>query len=419
MLPNFLKNALLKLVLPKLEKILLAELPIAPPSRTRLPIVSKLPGNIFDPTKVLFGSCARLPSGNFLLKPGDYLIPVMTYCMKSNAGSPSHHRYQLATLSGSKSTEVEILNRRAPQDFDVRGIQELSWAIQHGIPFEQMSKISQQIIMKIMPELKKNFEEDFLTKAEKNWDSASKFIPSAPSFQAIISLAIGSLGETGEVIQNIISLRQNVLNEGARYETFAGTISSSGKSNNLGDQITTPWSRVQKNIFARFITEGSYGDPAVIQVRVSSASGEAAQFNPYLLVADPGTSAIQPLSISTINPAWILALPFLPEELLIALLAFSIAMMDWESIINALKRVDSAPSPNLQKILDEANQLLSEKHDEIEKPARDLGILDDAKEITEGGKDGARNYEKTGGADARDRDFNKFPGQEIDRSSDG
>jgi hypothetical protein len=93
------KRAALLAARPVLEKIFYVEVSIAPSNRELFPTVPSLLGGPFDPRKYLRNQ-RHFSQGTVELSPGDYTVPVMSYCMKSSGSSPIAHRYQLGKLSG-------------------------------------------------------------------------------------------------------------------------------------------------------------------------------------------------------------------------------------------------------------------------------------------------------------------------------
>jgi hypothetical protein len=69
---NVAVQAAIKLAQPALEKAFVAQAPIAPSSRGRLPIVDRLPGGMFNPSAKVGKSLSYDSKGNVVLSPGDY-----------------------------------------------------------------------------------------------------------------------------------------------------------------------------------------------------------------------------------------------------------------------------------------------------------------------------------------------------------
>jgi hypothetical protein len=94
------KELVLQKVRPGLEKNLSQENPINPPESSAYPLVQQLPGSPFVARQTIRSLFTYDSKGNLLLSPGDYVFPVMTYCMKSSASSPTGHIYSLSKMEG-------------------------------------------------------------------------------------------------------------------------------------------------------------------------------------------------------------------------------------------------------------------------------------------------------------------------------
>lgn len=81
-----------------------------------------------------------------LLQPGDYVIPVMTFCLKYDADSPSGYIYTLNQLQGSSAQIIRQLNSKALPKYTTKEIQILIWNILGGLSYSEMDKVSQKII---------------------------------------------------------------------------------------------------------------------------------------------------------------------------------------------------------------------------------------------------------------------------------
>jgi hypothetical protein len=110
---NWANNLAFKLALPILEKLFFAEVAIAPSSRSVFP-TSNLQGGEFDAEGSRNKKIRLNPNGSLYLQPGDYEIPVQTYCMESSASSPNAHRYTLSKLEGKRAAYIRSLNLKGP-----------------------------------------------------------------------------------------------------------------------------------------------------------------------------------------------------------------------------------------------------------------------------------------------------------------
>ena len=79
-------------------------------SENMFPLVNYEKGKPFNPLKSLKNEISYLKNGKILLPPGDYIIPVMTYCMDSTVISPNGYNYILTQYHGERSEVKSIVN---------------------------------------------------------------------------------------------------------------------------------------------------------------------------------------------------------------------------------------------------------------------------------------------------------------------
>ncbi|HXW52390.1 MAG TPA: hypothetical protein VEJ41_10400, partial [Candidatus Acidoferrales bacterium] len=145
-----------------------------------LPTIANLPGGAFHPasfavTRKLF---AGAPSGVIHLPPGDYNVTVVTYCMGHQNQGPWRNKFLLAPIKGAWSDIVVALNYRAAGSrFTPPQIQVLSWSLQAGMDYQEMSAQSQQVIDGLLPEYKSRLAGDFYDRARDEWNSLSSKVP--------------------------------------------------------------------------------------------------------------------------------------------------------------------------------------------------------------------------------------------------
>lgn len=411
------KHAALLAAKPVLEKVFYAEAPIVPSNRDLFPTISKLSGSPFDPRKY-FANRLQFSNGTVELPPGDYVVPVMTYCMKSSGASPSNHRYQLGKLSGKAAQIIRDVNAKALTIFLPEEIQTLSWNIQNGVPFDEMSTGSKQIVDVIIPEHRKELEKSSFKVFSEKWDGIAINM-GLPRFDEITDEALNNLGDLGREIIALREFRRRLRESGGGYESLRELISLPGISENLGTEATTPWSKLSENVYARFLITGHFLDVGELQIRIISAKRTPADSKNQLtridissLIADPGKGEIQPLSLSAL--AGMLAVRGIPASASPALIAAVIAAIladkyvDWDAFSKAAEKFGESARDVIQKGL----RALSKEHDALEKPLRDSGIIDGNTKDSSKSTDGARNYEIPGGKEALERDFAKLPGRE-------
>ena len=229
----------------------------------------------------------------------------MTYCMNSSASSPAGHIYSLSKLEGERAKIIQDLNLLAPAKYFADEIQMVSWGIQNGLSYEELGKTGQEMIDSVIPHYKSELEESLLIKLERRWNQASSLSGGMlPSFLASAENLEEELGEIGKRIQGMQEFRERLREVGYDYARLSEMIDTTTRSQATGDTL---WSKVSDNVYARFITEESFGGIGYIQVRVlsnssgreiNSTANKHAVLNLVSLQANPNTNEIQPLSSS-------------------------------------------------------------------------------------------------------------------------
>ncbi len=167
------KELALQKMRPRLEKILSQESPIDPPERSTYPLVQKLPGNPFIARQTIRSTFTYNSKGYLNLSSGDYVFPVMTYCMNSSASSPAGHNYSLSQLTGKRAKIIRKLNLLAPAKYFADEIQMVSWSLQNGLSYGELGKLGQEMVDSVIPHYKSELKESILTQIEKKWDQTS------------------------------------------------------------------------------------------------------------------------------------------------------------------------------------------------------------------------------------------------------
>lgn len=396
------KRAALLAAKPVLEKIFDAGAPIAPSNRELFPIIQTLPGQPFDPKKS-FGNHQHFSKGTVALPPGDYIIPVISYCMKSSGSSPSAHRYQLGKLSGRAVSIIYDLNARALSRFRPEEIQVTSWSIQSGVPFEEMSAESQKIIDAVIPEHRKELEKPFLKDLSEKWDTIAEKM-GLPHFNELTDQTLDRLGELGQAISSLKEFRKALKESWGSYESLKSLISLPGNSDTPGTAATTPWSQLSENVYARFLTTGYYLNVGKLEIRVvpskrvpQATGNRSEKVDIAGLIADPGSTGVQPLSFSPLHasaaiPLLAAADPAIVAAFLAALIASEYT--DWDAVGKAIEKWGESTQRELQGLIEKLRQMYTKEFTKpgqvISPPAVPEGfpnlIPDKAKTPRPGGK---------------------------------
>ncbi len=317
---DVLKGAVSDQLIKTLGGTLTKESPIASSSEALFPTVSQLPGRAFNPQPMpptLMSQIRRSADGSVTLSPGDYRIPVNVFCMKVSAHSPAGHRYLLAPLKGKSADIITALNARsAGTSIPHSQLQVLSWNLQAGMKYEELTPELRTIVDQLLPDYKSRLSQSFYERIESTWSNLSGTIPGLPSMNS----AVGRLGKVGQTIVTLRQTRETLMRYGNSFESLSRTFVLPGQANTPGSSVNTPWSQISPQVYARLVTQGTYADPGELQVRVVNAGSIGLQLGQRVastslagtlnlaavpikvplagLVGDPQDTSVQPLSMS-------------------------------------------------------------------------------------------------------------------------
>jgi peptidoglycan hydrolase-like protein with peptidoglycan-binding domain len=308
------------------------EAPIVSSADATYPTVEQLPGTGFNTAQAIVnGRKVTLDSsGTALLAAGDYLVPVDVFCMKHNASSPNGQRYVLAPLKGKFAEVIAALNSRSSgKGFNHSQLQILSWNLQAGMKYDDMTPENQAIIDRLIPDHKGKLTKNFLETIESTYNRLAPFAPGMPSS---MNSALDRLGDVGRTFGQVRQVQSQLRQYGNDYSALSRLLTSSDRGDGFqaGGETNTPWSKINDRLYGRLVTENNYSGPARLQLRVlpntnqssnqspivvasSELSGnlfpesiaatpEAVPVNVGQIVADPQTPSIQPLTVSPQPP---------------------------------------------------------------------------------------------------------------------
>jgi hypothetical protein len=284
-----------------LAKSLGEEGPIVSSTKASYPTVDRLPGEAFNSTQAeVNGRTVTLDNtGKAVLPAGDYLVPVDVFCMKHNASSPAAQRYLLAPLKGKLADVIAALNSRSTgQGINHGQLQVLSWNLQAGMKYDDMTPENKAIIDKLIPDHKSKLTKNFLETIESTYN---RFAPAVPGMPSSINSALDRLGDVGRTFSQIRQVQSELRQYGNDYSTLSRLLTSSDRGNafQAGGEANTPWSKIGDRLYGRLVTENGYSGPARLQLR--ALPGQPVAFKLTETVADPQTPSIQPLSMSPQN----------------------------------------------------------------------------------------------------------------------
>lgn len=231
--------------------------------------VAALPGGPFHPasraaTRALF---THRSSGTIQIPPGDYNISVVTYCMGHHNQGPWRDKFLLAPIRGAWSDIVVALNYRAyGSRFSAPQIQTLSWALQAGMNYGEMSSTTRQIVDQLLPEFKSRLQGDFYERARDEWNAIASKVPGAPGFDG----ALNQLGDVGKSLQTLRQARDQIIANANDFNALVGQLTTVGNGRPPSPMAVTPWSILTPGIYARLRTRGTLLTPGVVQLRVTA-----------------------------------------------------------------------------------------------------------------------------------------------------
>lgn len=318
---DVLKGAIADQLIKTLGSTLTNEAPIASSREALFPTVNQLPGATFQPQAMpttLISQIRNTADGSVTLLPGDYRIPVNVFCMKVSAHSPAGHRYLLAPLQGKSADVITALNARSAGTTIPRPqLQVLSWNLQAGMKYEELTPELKAIVDQLLPDYKSRLSRSFYEQIESTWRQLSSTAPGLPSMDS----ALGRLGEVGQAIATLRQTRETLMRYGNNFESLSRAFVPPTQTKTPNNPANTPWSRVSPQVYARFITQGTYTDPGELQVRVvANSASMSSQPHQWVattnltgrlnlaatpvkvplagLVGDPQDASVQPLSMS-------------------------------------------------------------------------------------------------------------------------
>ncbi|MBE9234302.1 hypothetical protein IQ231_22295 [Cuspidothrix issatschenkoi LEGE 03284] len=139
-------NSLIK---DQLRSFLKDEIPITGTEHKLYPTTSQVPGGQFTPQTLYLNAV----NSSQVIPPGDYEIPVHYYCTKVYTLNGAGNRYRLARLNGRLSNVLSTLYQRASLNkVPIQDIQVLSWSIQSGVSYDNLSSSSKQLVNQLIPD---------------------------------------------------------------------------------------------------------------------------------------------------------------------------------------------------------------------------------------------------------------------------
>jgi hypothetical protein len=234
-----------------------------------LPTVPTLPGGPWHPVSLVRELELVKPSHAPVvhLPPGDYNVAVVTYCMGHNNQGPWRNKFLLAPVKGAWADILDALNYRAyGSPFAAPEIQGVSWAMQAGMSYDEMSPAQKHIVDVLLPDYKSRLHKDFYDSARDEWNALASKVPGTPTFEA----ALGRLGDVGKALLAIENAREQIISDGNNFNAMVAQFAHVGQLRPSDVLSSTPWSIVAPGVYARLRTRGTLLTPGVLQIRITA-----------------------------------------------------------------------------------------------------------------------------------------------------
>lgn len=283
-------------VVSALRKTLHDEAPILP-STDLYPTVDALPGGGFRPNAdpgAIFRQITSSRDGTVTLAPGDYQIPVATFCMKAQAHSPNGNTFRLARLQGKSADIITALNSRAVGSGIAQSdVQTLSWDLQAGMKYQEIPGRARAVVDRLIPDFKSRLNESYYERIQSTWAHLSSTVPGLPSLDSSLS----RMGDVGNAILTLKQTRDELLADSDNFNRLSSALAPPTTRQNYAG---TPWSATGNGVYERLLNEGSFVGPGTLQIRVAgNPSGGQPTRSVHItdLVGNPNAD-VQPLSQS-------------------------------------------------------------------------------------------------------------------------
>ncbi len=236
--------------------------PVTVSSDKLFPRTPSLPGNEFNPVVLDLQNANPQDA----IPPGDYAIFVEVYCLQKVAASPNGHRYLLGQYGGKRKEVLAALNlATANSDLAHQDLQNLSWAIQSGISYENMPQPMQELVNKLIPQHRAKLNSGWWEQVEKTWNEGSRFL-NLPSFETFIAQNLGDVGRTLLATKQV---HQRLVSRGSDWRNLSDIFIINDGTQGTGNVLATPWSQLSNGVYARFITEGNAQDTGLLLLRIT------------------------------------------------------------------------------------------------------------------------------------------------------
>jgi hypothetical protein len=248
----------------QLRSFLSSEIPITGTEHKLYPSTPELPGGRFAPNTLYLSA---LQSSQYI-PSGDYEIPVHFYCTKVYTLNGAGNRFRLARLEGRLSNALSNLYQRASlNNVPIQDVQVLSWSIQSGVPYDNLSNESKRLVDRLIPDYRQELNGSFTDQTIRFWNTLAAVTP-LPSLDETLN----QLGDVGNFTRSLFRAREEIIRSNFNYRNLANNFVLQQDFNLPGGVESTSWSQINDRVYLRFIAPSGALRDGVAQVRILDIS---------------------------------------------------------------------------------------------------------------------------------------------------
>ena len=263
---NVIKGAALQQATKALGVTLTEEAPLRLSSASPYPTVAQPPGGAFGNSLSSRARVAR--DGSITLGPGDYQLGVQVFCLAVHLHSPSQNTFSLAPLQGKWADIISAVQTRGTLAGVAHpDLQMLSWQLQAGMKYQELSSRSRSLVDSLIPEYRSRLNESYFEQIQGTWNKYASQIPGVPSLDSML----GQMGDVGQAILQLEQERDTLIGYQNDYQYVANLFAPAGTPGHQNG-ASTLWSVVAPNVYARLIMAGDYRGPGQLEVRVANGA---------------------------------------------------------------------------------------------------------------------------------------------------
>jgi hypothetical protein len=283
----------------QLRSFLSSEIPITGTEHKLYPSTPELPGGRFAPNTLYLS--ALQPSQ--VIPSGDYEIPVHFYCTKVYTLNGAGNRFRLARLEGRLSSALSNLYQRASlNNVPIQDVQVLSWSIQSGVSYDNLSNESKRLVDRLIPDYRQELNGSFIDQTIRFWNTLAAVTP-LPSLDETLN----QLGDVGNFTRSLFRAREEIIRSNFNYRNLANNFVLQQDFNLPGGVESTPWSQINDRVYLRFIAPSGALRDGVAQVRILGNSQDSSPITSGALLNDISQSVGIPEQsgqaiTATVNP---------------------------------------------------------------------------------------------------------------------